>query len=498
MDLDKSNARQNVAGNTGRVDRFGRVVHLDETAEPPADGSDAPPADADADAALDDSISDAERVATDPTGADPTGAGTTGAGTTSAGTSIDGTSIDDTTEIAAIDDFGANASDWSATATDHVGAAQDLGLDPAALRDTSAGAGAGAALAGAGAVAAGAATASALTDHVADVVPSQIEIIAPPTASAPTPGSVQWSSPRPVTATPPRRRRLGFLVPLAAAAVLAFIITLIVVRNRSNNSSDAGSATQATTSAAAAQAATTAGAKVATTTGAVATTASVAVSASTAPAGAAPITEATSAPTVAPATATPATTATASGAVTATADDEVNLFTPVRWAVYSGGKVELLGNVPSKAIADDIAKRAAAVVGPENVTVSYVIDPTAPLPKSAPLYVRDLILFDVDSAELKAGSNQLLDLGVVLMQNNPAVKIRVLGRADNRGDPAANVQLSLTRAKSVINYVAARGIDAARLTPVALGSEAPVADNTTDDGMAQNRSVGFVITGFVS
>jgi len=170
----------------------------------------------------------------------------------------------------------------------------------------------------------------------------------------------------------------------------------------------------------------------------------------------------------------------------------------VRWAVYSGGKVELLGNVPSKAIADDIAKRAAAVVGPENVTVSYVIDPTAPLPKSAPLYVRDLILFDVDSAELKAGSNQLLDLGVVLMQNNPAVKIRVLGRADNRGDPAANVQLSLARAKSVINYVAARGIDAARLTPVALGSEAPVADNTTDDGMAQNRSVGFVITGFVS
>jgi outer membrane protein OmpA-like peptidoglycan-associated protein len=302
---------------------------------------------------------------------------------------------------------------------------------------------------------------------------------------------VQWTSPRPLAATPPRRR-LGFLIPLAAAAVLAFIITLIVVRNRSNNNAD-GSAAPATTAAAAAPAPTTAGANGATT----AAVAANATSATTASNNAAPTTTATAATTASTVPA-PATTATASGAVTASGDEDVNLFTPVRWAVYSGGKVELLGNVPSKEIADDIAKRAAAVVGPENVTVSYIIDPTAPLPKSAPLYVRDLVLFDIDSAELKSSSNQLLDLGVVLMQNNPAVKIRVLGRADNRGDPAANIQLSLARAKSVINYVAARGIDPARLTPVALGSEAPVADNATDDGMAQNRSVSFVITGFVS
>ena len=468
MDLDKSNARRDVAANTGRVDRFGRVVHLDETAEQPADGAESPFAPDDASAPYDDPIGEAGR-------------------------GLDGTAADDTAEIAATDDVGTTVSDGSAqTAIDDVAGPLDLGVEPASLGGTYLGAGTvvGAAVTGVGA-------ASSPTHDVADVVPSQIEIIPPPTSSPSTPGSVQWTSPRPLPATPPPRRRLGFLVPLAAAAVLAFIITLIVVRNRSNNNSDAGSAAPVTTAAAVAPAPTSAGAKVATTTAAAVTTAANATSATTASNNAAPATAATTATTAAT-TPAPATTATASGAVAASSDEDVNLFTPVRWAVYSGGKVELLGNVPSKAVADDIAKRAADVVGAENVTVSYIIDPTAPLPKSAPLYVRDLVLFDVDSAELKSSSNQLLDLGVVLMQNNPAVKIRVLGRADNRGDPAANVQLSLARAKSVINYVAARGIDPTRLTPVALGSEAPVADNATDDGMAQNRSVGFVITGFVS
>lgn len=466
MDLDKSNARRDAAANTGRVDRFGRVVHLDETVEQPADGAESP-------------FAPGAVTAQD----DPFG---------ETGRAPDDTTADDTTDTEAIDDVGSNASDWSAsTAIDDLGGPQDVGIEPVSISGTSLGA--GAALTSAGAAAAGAVGTDPLTGNVADVVPSQIEIIAPPMSLPSTPGSVQWTSPRPLPTTPPPRRRLGFLVPLAAAAVLAFVITLIVVRSRSNNDSNAGSAAPATT-AAAAPAPTTAGSKVATTTGA-ATTAASTPSASAAPANAAPTTASTAPASTTPA---PATTATASGAVAASGDEEINLFTPVRWAVYSGGKVELLGNVPSKAVADDIAKRAADVVGAENVTVSYIIDPTAPLPKSAPLYVRDLVLFDVDSAELKSSSNQLLDLGVVLMQNNPAVKIRVLGRADNRGDPAANVQLSLARAKSVINYVAVRGIDPTRLTPVALGAEAPVADNATDDGMAQNRSVGFVITGFVS
>ena len=180
------------------------------------------------------------------------------------------------------------------------------------------------------------------------------------------------------------------------------------------------------------------------------------------------------------------------------AEDAIDLFTPVRWAIFDNGKVQLLGRVPNQQIADTIATKAAAVVGKDNVQVGYTIDPNAPLPPSAPLYVKDLVLFDPSSAALKPASYPLLDLGVVLLQQNPGVRIRVIGRTDNRGDPNKNLLLSLDRAQAVIDYVTSKGIDPTRLTPVPLGAEAAVGDNATPDGQAQNRSVAFVITGLLS
>ena len=314
------------------------------------------------------------------------------------------------------------------------------------------------------------------------------------TGPGPVPaGSVDgWRSPRPLPPTVAEKRRRWPKVLALLLMLVAIAGVVIALANRADDgavSSGTGStAAVATAASTSVQPGTTAAASAA---------APVTTTANTASPG----TTASSATVVAPPTtpAAPATTGVvATPATPVAAEDAIDLFTPVRWAIFDNGKVQLLGRVPNQQIADTIATKAAAVVGRDNVQVGYTIDPNAPLPPSAPLYVKDLVLFDPSSAALKPASYPLLDLGVVLLQQNPGVRIRVIGRTDNRGDPNKNLLLSLDRAQAVIDYVTSKGIDPTRLTPVPLGAEAAVGDNATPDGQAQNRSVAFVITGLLS
>ena len=317
----------------------------------------------------------------------------------------------------------------------------------------------------------------------------------PVTGPGPVPGGSAdgWRSPRPLppTVTEKRRRWPKVLALLLALAAIAGVVALLATRTDDGAVSSGSGSTSAIT------------VTESTTAQSDTTVAGAAAPVSTTATTTAPTTAASSATSVAPskAAATPAPATTGVGAPTGpatAADDAVDLFTPVRWAIFDNGKVQLLGRVPNQQAADTIATKAAAVVGKDNVQVGYTIDPNSPLPPSAPLYVKDLVLFDPGSATLKPASYPLLDLGVVLLQQNPGVRIRVIGRSDNRGDPNKNLLLSLDRAQSVIDYVVSKGIDPTRLTPVPLGVEAAVGDNATPDGQAQNRSVAFVITGLLS
>jgi len=170
---------------------------------------------------------------------------------------------------------------------------------------------------------------------------------------------------------------------------------------------------------------------------------------------------------------------------------------PVRWAVFDHGKVFLRGRVPDQATADLIVAKAAKVVGPPNVTDQYTIDPGAARPDSAPLYVADTVLFDTGSAVLRPEFTGLLDLGTVLLKQNPKVTITVIGHTDNVGDPQSNLALSQRRVAAAIGYVVDRGVDPSRLIGVAKGDTDPVGDNSTPEGRRANRRVEFVITGFL-
>jgi OOP family OmpA-OmpF porin len=103
------------------------------------------------------------------------------------------------------------------------------------------------------------------------------------------------------------------------------------------------------------------------------------------------------------------------------------------------------------------------------------------------------IYFDTDKAELKPQSKPSLDQVAAYLKQNPAMKIHVVGHTDNVGALAANLVLSRARAAAVVAaLVHEYGVPESRLNPAGVGSLAPVAPNTSEDGRAKNRRVELI------
>ena len=71
------------------------------------------------------------------------------------------------------------------------------------------------------------------------------------------------------------------------------------------------------------------------------------------------------------------------------------------------------------------------------------------------------------------------------------MKLQNIGHTDSDGDDAKNLLLSKKRAAAVKVKLVSMGIAAIRLTTDGKGEAAPVADNSSAEGKAQNRRVEF-------
>ena len=103
------------------------------------------------------------------------------------------------------------------------------------------------------------------------------------------------------------------------------------------------------------------------------------------------------------------------------------------------------------------------------------------------------VLFEFDSAEIKPEFTAELDEVAEVIKANPGLIIEVQGHTDNVGSPAYNKQLSLRRAKAVVNYLVSKGVDPSRLRAVGYGCSRPIASNDTPEGRAKNRRVQFAV-----
>ncbi|MDP9203190.1 MAG: OmpA family protein [Gemmatimonadota bacterium] len=101
--------------------------------------------------------------------------------------------------------------------------------------------------------------------------------------------------------------------------------------------------------------------------------------------------------------------------------------------------------------------------------------------------------FEFDRSEITEEGIRLLDQKVEALQNNPSIRIRVEGNADDNGSDEYNMVLSQRRAAIVNRYFTERGIDASRIHIVSYGEEHPVCTDRDEGCRSRNRRDEFVI-----
>ncbi|MEP6583479.1 MAG: OmpA family protein [Ginsengibacter sp.] len=104
------------------------------------------------------------------------------------------------------------------------------------------------------------------------------------------------------------------------------------------------------------------------------------------------------------------------------------------------------------------------------------------------------ILFAFSKSDLGDAAKTNLNNLVTVLNKYPNTNIEVQGHTDPRGSDEYNMGLSERRAAIVADYLKAQGIVASRITTKGYGESAPAYTNDTDEGMAQNRRVEFLIT----
>lgn len=106
------------------------------------------------------------------------------------------------------------------------------------------------------------------------------------------------------------------------------------------------------------------------------------------------------------------------------------------------------------------------------------------------------LFFETNKSDLNEASITELANVIQLLNDNPTLHIEIEGHTDNTGSKAYNQTLSEARAKSVVDYLVAHGIDAGRLTSKGYGFSKPVASNKTAEGRAENRRTELLVTKF--
>lgn len=114
--------------------------------------------------------------------------------------------------------------------------------------------------------------------------------------------------------------------------------------------------------------------------------------------------------------------------------------------------------------------------------------------KEKKIEIDEKIQFAKAEAVILPESNSLLDEIVeVLKENSQIKKVAIEGHTSSEGGAELNKTLSENRAKAVMEYLVAHGIEAKRLESKGYGSEKPIAANDTEDNREKNRRVEFNI-----
>jgi outer membrane protein OmpA-like peptidoglycan-associated protein len=103
------------------------------------------------------------------------------------------------------------------------------------------------------------------------------------------------------------------------------------------------------------------------------------------------------------------------------------------------------------------------------------------------------ISFATGRSDIQPNFAPILDRFAGSLRDHQTTTVNIVGHTDSTGNDAINNPLSVNRAASTRDYLAARGVSPNRININGMGSRQPVADNGSDAGRAKNRRVEIYV-----
>ena len=107
----------------------------------------------------------------------------------------------------------------------------------------------------------------------------------------------------------------------------------------------------------------------------------------------------------------------------------------------------------------------------------------------------DRVYFDYDSADLRPDARSGLDGIAANLLQQPQCRFVIEGHCDERGTREYNLALGERRANVVMAYLAALGVDPARMETISYGKERPAVVGNDEADWAKNRRAVMIFEG---
>lgn len=163
--------------------------------------------------------------------------------------------------------------------------------------------------------------------------------------------------------------------------------------------------------------------------------------------------------------------------------------------------VEIRGTSGSRDASDEVSRILADKLGDsENFDLSIrydeLLDPTLNIPTPEECVARintilnaNKIVFEPSSAEISPAASDTIDLFAEVVDLCDRVQMEIGGHTDSQGRESMNLDLSQSRADSVLAALQARRVLTRNLTAKGYGESQPIADNDTEEGREANRRI---------
>ena len=166
------------------------------------------------------------------------------------------------------------------------------------------------------------------------------------------------------------------------------------------------------------------------------------------------------------------------------------------FVTFDGEAVTMGGALPTERARNRLLMLVtAANVADKPIVNNVAVDPDAPGGDSVRLVGLDPRAFSEGTYDIYPPHATELDRLATLFHAFPNTTIVVVGRADQRGPAAQNLDIAEARADALVDYLVSRGVEADRLISVSFGG----AQSTTPDdnvvALALNRRAEFVLYG---